>query len=510
MSEILDAINRHRTELLRNEAAAAREMASAYDDALRQVRAELEKSLAASRLSGSTTKGQAIDRWRLRKLEQQIRTEMSHFAAVAAGQTTQAKRDAVDAAAAHTQTVLDASVANTGITSAMADLDQRAVRNIVGTTRPGSPLRALLDDAAGQSADGMVKALRNGIIAGHDVRTIAKNMREDGLIGRNRSILIARTEANRAYQEATHERYASSDVVTGWIWLSSLDRRSCAACLAKHGSRHPMTEPLRDHPPKRCDELPIIDGIDPPEIEDAGKWLRGQPAHVQENSLGSKAAAEAFRKGEVALPDFVGLRRSARWGDNYYRTSLKQALVNADERRSRRKPDPPSLNHEEFKGLISQIAIGGHTPSQSDVEEILGHVWEANLANRDRKVDPSLRDVVVDGKPLGAIAPSDAMHLGQRIVEKQWSADTTVPEYGTDIRASVEDVHGEIAVYHRHGQTVVGVLCRNAQPAIRSESGSQNLVYVVYNPNYDAITTAYQCSGKSALSIEEGTKWHSR
>ena len=48
-------------------------------------------------------------------------------------------------------------------------------------------------------------------------------------------------------------------------------------------------------------------------VETGSEWLAGQKPDYQDGVLG-KAGGEAFRSGEVRLPDFVRTSESADWG----------------------------------------------------------------------------------------------------------------------------------------------------------------------------------------------------
>src|SRR5690606_17046295 len=50
---------------------------------------------------------------------------------------------------------------------------------------------------------------------------------------------------------------ANSDVLAGWVWQASLDRRCCPSCWAMHGRVFAADEPGPwDHPQGRCARIP--------------------------------------------------------------------------------------------------------------------------------------------------------------------------------------------------------------------------------------------------------------
>lgn len=98
--------------------------------------------------------------------------------------------------------------------------------------------------------------LRDGLALGRNPRRIASAMRRvaagtDGAdpLPLSRARTIARTEAMRAYREASRATYAANDaLVSGWVWIAGLDRRTCGSCIAQHGSEHPHDEVMATHP----------------------------------------------------------------------------------------------------------------------------------------------------------------------------------------------------------------------------------------------------------------------
>ena len=206
-------------------------------------------------------------------------------------------------------------------------LPRQAFLAQVGFLGDGSPLLELLTRIAGETTEKARAVLLDAIAQGWGARKTAKALYQVTDASLGRALLIARTETARAYREAAHMTFeANAEVLTGWMWVASLDKRTCAGCLAKHGSIHPTTERLMDHPAGRCvavpvtQESPLLD--EPPPSADA--WLRKLSERDQVLILGSEEARQAWLTGKVSLEEFAGVRRSPRWGDSVYRRSLKE------------------------------------------------------------------------------------------------------------------------------------------------------------------------------------------
>jgi SPP1 gp7 family putative phage head morphogenesis protein len=162
-----------------------------------------------------------------------------------------------------------------------------------------------------QTAEAWRKAILGGIAAGRHPSEIAREVRRASSVPLSRAMRIARTEAQRAFRLATRERFEASTAVKGWVWVAQLDRRTCPACLAMHGTRHPNSELLDGHPNCRCVMVPIVEGAKV-QVQRGEEWLRENEEYTEE-ILGRKWA-EAWREGRVRLRDFVEERFDPLWG----------------------------------------------------------------------------------------------------------------------------------------------------------------------------------------------------
>lgn len=208
-------------------------------------------------------------------------------------------------------------------------LPRQAFTAQVGFLADGSPLQELLAKIAGETTEKARAALLDAIAQGWGARKTAKALYQVTDASLGRALLIARTETARAYREAAHMTFeANAELLNGWMWVASLDKRTCAGCLAKHGSIHPTHERLMDHPAGRCVAVPVTQESpligEPPPSADA--WLRTLSERDQVLILGSEEAWQAWLTGKVSLEEFAGVRRSPRWGDSIYRRSLKEIL----------------------------------------------------------------------------------------------------------------------------------------------------------------------------------------
>lgn len=176
-------------------------------------------------------------------------------------------------------------------------------------------------------AVGRIKAtLTDALIQGETIQQAVKRVTAiigDSLI--NRAEVLVRTEFARVATLANmNAMRQNSDVIKGFIWVSSLDLRVCPICRKLHGKKLPLN--TNEHPPAhprcRCvliselktaadlgitdrdipDDLKALFTDRPPDIPlDFDAWLRGQSSGFQEQALGGKRY-EMFKQG-VSVKD---------------------------------------------------------------------------------------------------------------------------------------------------------------------------------------------------------------
>lgn len=191
-----------------------------------------------------------------------------------------------------------------------------------------------LSDAALQAVN---RELVRGVALGTGPRESARRMlaQVEGAFegGRQRATTIARTETLDAYRTASRESHmANADVMAGWVWTSTLDRRSCVSCWAKHGSEHPVDEigPI-DHQNGRCARTPKLKSLrelgfnvdEPPDqFPDARARFNRLPKADQIQILGPERY-ELLRRGDVTWDDLARERSNPGWRPSVEPTPLR-------------------------------------------------------------------------------------------------------------------------------------------------------------------------------------------
>ncbi|WP_109507348.1 phage minor head protein [Nocardioides speluncae] len=144
--------------------------------------------------------------------------------------------------------------------------------------------------------------------------------------GLSRALTISRTEtldAHRAAAQLGQSQHAS--VLTGWVWLTNLDPRTCRACIGMHGTMFPLDAPGPEgHQQCRCARSPQTRswadlGIDLPELDvmpDADAWFARLPEREQRDILGDDGY-DAWRAGDFPREQWAELRDNPKWRQSY-------------------------------------------------------------------------------------------------------------------------------------------------------------------------------------------------
>ncbi|RMG77089.1 MAG: hypothetical protein D6711_02350, partial [Chloroflexi bacterium] len=90
--------------------------------------------------------------------------------------------------------------------------------------------------------------------------------------------------------------------VEQWIWSANIgSRRTCMACIVKHGTVHPITEVLNDHFNGRCSAIPVVKNAQLSyQFEDGISWFMRQDEDTQRYFLGARFY-DAWQQGKIRV-----------------------------------------------------------------------------------------------------------------------------------------------------------------------------------------------------------------
>jgi len=275
---------------------------------------------------GAATMGQLQRSRRYQALMQQTRDELRQYEDYLEPRIRSGQADMISLSLQHSQQAVNAVATEAQIVVPFDRLPVSAVNDMVGLAGDGSPLRAVLNDAARVGPDAMAQELVNGIALGRNPIAVARTAMRLGL-GQSftRMQTIARTEQLRVYRETTLAAYANSRIVTGYRRLSARDDRVCPACLMADGRQYQVSHGFDEHPNGRCALIPVLANVRPTQFETGQQWFASQPEATQRRILGA-GRYQAWRNGEASLDDMVSRDWNDTWGGSLRPTRVQDLI----------------------------------------------------------------------------------------------------------------------------------------------------------------------------------------
>lgn len=339
------AIEAFRKALLARERKVAGEIVRVYAGVWKRIKQELirlEQEYRALKEIGQEPGPGWINRYnRAKAFGDFVLIELKHFAQYAEECVREEQRDVIQIAEEQAEYLSRVSLGHppSGIVIDWHRIDTAVVEVMLGMTQSDSPLHRLFVSVAVEGAKRAEQALVEGVLEGKNPRQITGAIRKALGISLHRALTIARTETLRAHREATRESYRrNSHIISGWIWHSACDKRTCAACWAMHGTIHRLDERLDDHPNGRCTMIPLTKtweeigseiGIDLSDVPDSrptietGEMMFERLTPNEQREILGPTRYQAWLDGKLDLADIVGRKRSKQWGTHIYIKPIK-------------------------------------------------------------------------------------------------------------------------------------------------------------------------------------------
>lgn len=456
-------------ELALSQSAAQDQVLAAWARAYEGIRTEYQALL--DKVAQAHTDGKPpspawpYQQQRLANAEAVARAEMARFAREAHQATMAAEQAAVNASARHHAALGEEALAQANLAASFVQVNPDNLRHLTGILADGSPLADLFaslgPDMAAQARD----ALMQGIVLGKGPAWMARQMAPALDMPRHRAVTIMRTETQRVYREAARETYeANANVLQGWVWTATLTRRTCAACIAMHGTLHPVTETLDGHPRCRCAMVPRtpswadlgVEGVEDtrPPLESGKDWLTAQPASTQRAIMGRAKWAE-WKAGRIDLDDMVARTSSPDWGTMRRERSLveirqgrnantlpgvtpkappqpqRQAML-APEQYDALRPDR-AWSAEKRERILSTLR---GTPEGRILADTLERFQDGgSIARLRTKIDKRLAGEAIDSTSQARV---DALLGAIRDAPTDWAPDTLYR--GMSVQGTLENV----------------------------------------------------------------------
>lgn len=315
-NEMIARLFEFREELGRREMSVMKRMAQYWAETERFIRNETEalvEEIARRRALGEAVPIQLVRTWdRYRRYTEQARTQLETYDAAVQPIIEQGIR-------ANLQLGLDSAnealeLAYSGVDApSWSRLNVEAVEQMAGMLRSSTALGSLLRRGSDLAFDGAEEALIRGLALGRGANQVAADIADAAGFSFERSILIARTEMNRAYRFASTAQYRDSGVVTGFRRLV-YKPTACFACLMMDGEYYPVGQELYDHPRGKCGAVPVTVGGHSPSWETGPEWFAKLPKEEQRRIMGAGRYELWKSGGSVSLRNMVQMRPSAQWG----------------------------------------------------------------------------------------------------------------------------------------------------------------------------------------------------
>ncbi len=208
----------------------------------------------------------------------------------------------------------------------------QALINYVDSAAFQQRLRRYGSTYAGEVSDTILSMAAQGKDPRKIARAVRDLMRGQPLNDAQRMVRTVQLWGARRGQQSIFQKNA--DVVLGWLWSSARDKRTCFGCLAKHGSKHPITEVLNDHHLGRCAMVPLTpswadlgfeDGTDLTVVETGEAWFGTLPETEQRGMMGP-ARWTAWKDGAFTFDQLAQPYQNDVYGEMIGEASLVELV----------------------------------------------------------------------------------------------------------------------------------------------------------------------------------------
>ena len=297
---ITDLANKFYTDLEAFDQDALDRIVIAYQRIYRTLDSKVLALLLEIETLENPTTAQVAKLARFKALQADIIEEYTRFQAYLRTEILNAAEGSFNLGAAQSAQLVEALLAEAGITARLGGLSAGAFEAMVAFLQTGSPLYARIDLLAGTLADYVRGTLLEAVALGYNPRKTAALIQDAFGRGLTDALRMTRTAQLYASRVAAQEIYKGSDVLDGWVWYAQLDDSTCQSCIVQHGTIHPLDEILNDHHNGRCVMLPYIEAFGNP-IEQSGiNWFESLQSGQQKKILG-QGKFEAWQKGAFTL-----------------------------------------------------------------------------------------------------------------------------------------------------------------------------------------------------------------
>ena len=304
----------------KQDAAALTRLAKTYQGLYQRMQGKLDSYLLALSRLENPTQGQVFRLSQYKNLISALETELTKYSAYVEVEIRNSVDGAVEMAIKQTKAYLAAA----GY-SMPASLPKNAIIAMLGFLKEDAPLWARLNKLAPMNAQKVADSLLEGIAFGYNPAKTARMFETVMGGGLTDAMRMTRTAQLYASREANRAMYiANDDVVSGWIWYSSLDTDTCMACAAEHGTFHENDESMDSHYNCRCTSIPVVMGYDD-KIQTGEDWFKGLSEKEQRDMMGGQTY-DVWKAGGFEFKDLISHKHDDVYGEMLQRTPLWELL----------------------------------------------------------------------------------------------------------------------------------------------------------------------------------------
>jgi len=331
-SPILAASEAYLKQLERSGSAASKRLIAQYATALARLQRQVDRLEQQLRESVDGTLAQLYRLDRYQALIEQVADEMGRLGSQLAQVAHTAAVNAASVGATSGINVGRLAAGRGPIGDAFMLLDRATIERASAFVNPQSPLyRRLVRDYSRAWAEVIAQQYVSGIAQGWNPRRIkAAILRTLTTAVPAHIETTIRTAQLWTYHSTQQAVWQTSGLVDYWTWHAALGQpRTCASCIAKHGSRHPVSEVLRDHHNGRCAQVPHVVGT-PAQNIPSGESVFAAYSQQQQMALASAAGWlpqwRAWQAGAIKFSDLSQAHDDDVYGPMFTQASLKSLL----------------------------------------------------------------------------------------------------------------------------------------------------------------------------------------
>lgn len=329
-SPLIEQVEKFKAGQSRREVSELRRLVDAYQVVYTRTQDEVEAFLL--KLEKQAEAGEAITPNQVRKMAryrqllEEIEDQVNRYSQYTGIELNASARLAIGEGQRDALKLVELAANGQLTTAELRALNPEVIEQLVGFLAKDGALWKNLDGLGAWTSDQVGQAILEGIGLGQNPRTIAQAITKSLGMGLTQSLQMMRTVQLWSYREANRASYgANSDVVTGWVWLAELDEKTCASCIAMHGTEHPLDEPLNDHHNGRCTMVPMTVLSGNPVEQTGEAWFTGQSEKMQKDILGG-SMWDAWKEGKFTLADIPGTYQDEVYGEMRAAKTLKELL----------------------------------------------------------------------------------------------------------------------------------------------------------------------------------------